>query len=72
MKALWIARGDALSAAIPSGAVRETVRWPLAGVPDVTNGADRDRTGDPLDANQVLSQLSYRPCYAREDNRAVR
>ncbi len=26
-----------------------------------TNGADRDRTGDPLVANQVLSQLSYRP-----------
>src|SRR6185503_9787984 len=25
------------------------------------NGADRDRTGDPLVANQVLSQLSYRP-----------
>ena len=24
-------------------------------------GADRDRTGDPLVANQVLSQLSYRP-----------
>jgi hypothetical protein len=25
------------------------------------HGADRDRTGDPLVANQVLSQLSYRP-----------
>jgi hypothetical protein len=25
------------------------------------SGADRDRTGDPLVANQVLSQLSYRP-----------
>ena len=25
------------------------------------NGADRDRTGDPLLAKQVLSQLSYRP-----------
>ncbi len=24
-------------------------------------GADRDRTGDPLLAKQVLSQLSYRP-----------
>ena len=24
-------------------------------------GADRDRTGDPLVANQVLSQLSYSP-----------
>ncbi len=27
----------------------------------VKNGADRDRTGDPLLAKQVLSQLSYRP-----------
>ena len=28
---------------------------------DVSSGADRDRTGDPLLAKQVLSQLSYRP-----------
>ena len=27
----------------------------------VFGGADRDRTGDPLVANQVLSQLSYSP-----------
>ena len=27
-------------------------------------GADRDRTGDPLVANQVLSQLSYSPILA--------
>ena len=27
----------------------------------VSGGADRDRTGDPLVANQVLSQLSYSP-----------
>ncbi len=27
----------------------------------LTSGADRDRTGDPLLAKQVLSQLSYRP-----------
>jgi hypothetical protein len=27
----------------------------------VKSGADRDRTGDPLLAKQVLSQLSYRP-----------
>src|SRR6476619_5823657 len=27
----------------------------------VKYGADRDRTGDPLLAKQVLSQLSYRP-----------
>jgi hypothetical protein len=35
-------------------------RNPLQGH-DLTGGADRDRTGDPLVANQVLSQLSYRP-----------
>ena len=28
---------------------------------NVKSGADRDRTGDPLLAKQVLSQLSYRP-----------
>ncbi len=28
---------------------------------DLASGADRDRTGDPLLAKQVLSQLSYRP-----------
>ena len=27
----------------------------------LTGGADRDRTGDPLLAKQVLSQLSYGP-----------
>ena len=27
----------------------------------ISGGADRDRTGDPLVANQVLSQLSYSP-----------
>jgi hypothetical protein len=27
----------------------------------IRSGADRDRTGDPLLAKQVLSQLSYRP-----------
>src|SRR4051794_39112059 len=32
------------------------------------SGADRDRTGDPLVANQVLSQLSYRPKIAAEVN----
>jgi hypothetical protein len=32
--------------------------------PDANSGgADRDRTGDPLVANQVLSQLSYSPFY---------
>jgi hypothetical protein len=28
-----------------------------------TGGADRDRTGDPLLAKQVLSQLSYSPTF---------
>jgi hypothetical protein len=28
---------------------------------DAVGGAGRDRTGDPLVANQVLSQLSYSP-----------
>ena len=32
---------------------------PLA--PGADGGADRARTGDPLVANQVLSQLSYSP-----------
>jgi len=27
----------------------------------ISGGADRDRTGDPLLAKQVLSQLSYSP-----------
>ena len=34
------------------------------GDPETANGgggADRDRTGDPLLAKQVLSQLSYSP-----------
>ena len=39
-------------------------------------GRDRDRTGDPLLAKQVLSQLSYTPIVAEsiiyDDNVAVR
>ena len=35
-------------------------RNPLQGF-IMASGADRDRTGDPLLAKQVLSQLSYRP-----------
>jgi hypothetical protein len=35
---------------------------PSASIP---SGADRDRTGDPLLAKQVLSQLSYRPICGR-------
>ena len=31
---------------------------------DASGGAGRDRTGDPLVANQVLSQLSYSPTFA--------
>src|SRR3954452_6911160 len=43
-----------------------TRRWPcvshfMGGVDVAESGADRDRTGDPLLAKQVLSQLSYRP-----------
>ena len=33
-----------------------------------TGGADRDRTGDPLLAKQVLSQLSYSPELVLEIN----
>ncbi len=57
------------------GAVRETLRLLLKGRSLAQNreastfeqlleedgGADRDRTGDPLLAKQVLSQLSYSP-----------
>ena len=35
--------------------------WVLATRYLLFGGADRDRTGDPLVANQVLSQLSYSP-----------
>src|SRR3954452_18679290 len=43
-----------------------TRRWPcvshfMGGGDVAESGADRDRTGDPLLAKQVLSQLSYRP-----------
>jgi hypothetical protein len=38
----------------------ETVTGTVATFP-LRHGADRDRTGDPLLAKQVLSQLSYRP-----------
>jgi hypothetical protein len=33
----------------------------MAKGPQSAGGADRDRTGDPLLAKQVLSQLSYGP-----------
>ena len=32
-----------------------------------SGGADRDRTDDPLVANQVLSQLSYSPAHQLPD-----
>jgi hypothetical protein len=35
----------------------------------MASGADRDRTGDPLLAKQVLSQLSYRPVMVRQQLR---
>jgi hypothetical protein len=31
------------------------------GIGKIVGGRDRDRTGDPLLAKQVLSQLSYTP-----------
>jgi hypothetical protein len=39
-------------------------KWPVQGSKPVVKehgGRDRDRTGDPLLAKQVLSQLSYTP-----------
>jgi hypothetical protein len=36
-------------------------RWRLIALEFAAGGADRARTGDPLVANQVLSQLSYSP-----------
>ncbi len=36
-------------------------RWSRRPEGDASGGAGRDRTGDPLVANQVLSQLSYSP-----------
>ena len=39
-------------------------RWSQAPEGDASGGAGRDRTGDPLVANQVLSQLSYSPPFA--------
>jgi hypothetical protein len=33
----------------------------VGGSEEKSGGADRDRTGDPLLAKQVLSQLSYSP-----------
>ena len=39
---------------------RTSNRSHWTGVPE-NGGADRDRTGDPLLAKQVLSQLSYSP-----------
>ena len=50
----------ALAAGTHSNCPRECDRE-ATGADMVMNGADRDRTGDPLVANQVLSQLSYRP-----------
>jgi hypothetical protein len=40
---------------MPTGGCIGLHGWPKTG------GADRDRTGDPLLAKQVLSQLSYSP-----------
>ena len=35
--------------------------------PGITGGAGRDRTGDLLNANQALSQLSYSPWFGIRD-----
>src|SRR5690606_35641705 len=40
------------------------IRSSLCRLPVPCGGADRDRTGDPLLAKQVLSQLSYSPFLA--------
>ncbi len=42
---------------------RRSLRTSVVSLP---SGADRDRTGDPLLAKQVLSQLSYRPVIVRQ------
>ena len=47
----FLTRGPALSDVL--GMARDR--------PQSAGGADRDRTGDPLLAKQVLSQLSYGP-----------
>jgi hypothetical protein len=39
---------------------------PVGHWPSGTGGAGRDRTGDLLNANQALSQLSYSPCWGLE------
>ena len=39
---------------------------------EIFGGADRDRTGDPLLAKQVLSQLSYSPAAASPRVRAAK
>jgi hypothetical protein len=38
-----------------------TDKPPISETPQQTGGAGRDRTGDLLNANQALSQLSYSP-----------
>ena len=43
-----------------AASARETVPALRLG-PEARNGAERDRTADPLLAKQVLSQLSYSP-----------
>ena len=42
---------------------RDNLHFEMAAEPKLAKvgGADRDRTGDPLLAKQVLSQLSYSP-----------
>ena len=50
----------------PRGPVYSSRGWIRAKANAGAGGADRDRTGDPLLAKQVLSQLSYSPIDTRE------
>ena len=70
----WVAQGHpiisvggrALCARATEGEIlasdtKEGKSRPEGGSPDVSGGADRDRTDDLLNAIQALSQLSYGP-----------
>ena len=56
----------------PRGPVYSSRGWIRAKANAGAGGADRDRTGDPLLAKQVLSQLSYSPIDTRENRIWVR
>ena len=54
---------ECLAAAHPRTPKNQGPTGPPADLRAVPGGADRDRTDDPLVANQVLSQLSYSPAF---------